>query len=194
MVTPFETYLEKRLSPFLKYSRKKEVLEKVDKELTPIIKSFVRASLPKIQPSIEEKQVVKLIKEAISKIPEVKPAKEVIREIKTIEIKEKSFDELRKEIEILKRELEAFKQILPLGGSGVIGLPNLEGNNGKTLQVINNQPKWQSVASAGTSFDVYTPTNVTTDRSFDATLTSLDEIANVLGSLIISLQGAGIIQ
>ena len=40
---------------------------------------------------------------------------------------------------------------------------------------------------------VYTPSNVTTDRSYDANLTTLNELADVLGSLIADLQAAGII-
>ena len=39
----------------------------------------------------------------------------------------------------------------------------------------------------------YTPSNVTTDRTFDANSTSLDEIADVLGSLIADLQATGLI-
>ena len=41
---------------------------------------------------------------------------------------------------------------------------------------------------------VYTPTNVTTDRSYDANSTSIDEIADVLGTLIADLQSVGIIK
>ena len=37
----------------------------------------------------------------------------------------------------------------------------------------------------------YTPTNVTTDRSYNANSTTLDEIADVLGTLIADLQGFG---
>lgn len=37
----------------------------------------------------------------------------------------------------------------------------------------------------------YTPTNVTTDRSFDANATTLDEIADVLGTLIADIQSWG---
>ncbi len=37
----------------------------------------------------------------------------------------------------------------------------------------------------------YTPTNVTTDRSFDANSTTIDELADVLGSLIVDLQTLG---
>lgn len=40
----------------------------------------------------------------------------------------------------------------------------------------------------------YTPTNVTTDRSYDANATTLDEVADVLGTLIADLQTAGLIQ
>jgi hypothetical protein len=39
----------------------------------------------------------------------------------------------------------------------------------------------------------YTPTNVTTDRAFDANSTTLDEIADVVGTLITDLKTSGII-
>lgn len=39
----------------------------------------------------------------------------------------------------------------------------------------------------------YTPTNVTTDRSYDANATTLDEVADVLGTLIADLQAKGIL-
>jgi hypothetical protein len=39
----------------------------------------------------------------------------------------------------------------------------------------------------------YTPTNVTVDRAYDANATTLDEIADVLGTLIADLQLTGII-
>jgi hypothetical protein len=39
----------------------------------------------------------------------------------------------------------------------------------------------------------YTPTNVTTDRAFDANSTTLDEIADVLGTLIADLQATGLL-
>ena len=39
----------------------------------------------------------------------------------------------------------------------------------------------------------YTPTNVTVDRSYDANATTLDEVADVLGSLIQDLQTAGLL-
>jgi len=39
----------------------------------------------------------------------------------------------------------------------------------------------------------YTPTNVTTDRAYDANATTLDEVADVLGTLIADLQAYGLI-
>lgn len=43
------------------------------------------------------------------------------------------------------------------------------------------------------SGQTYTPTNVTTDRVFDANATSLDELSDVLGTLIADLKTAGVI-
>lgn len=40
----------------------------------------------------------------------------------------------------------------------------------------------------------YTPTNVTTDRSYDANATTIDELADVLGTLIADLQAVGLLQ
>lgn len=40
----------------------------------------------------------------------------------------------------------------------------------------------------------YTPTNITTDRSYDANATTLDEVADVLGTLIADLQAYGLLQ
>ena len=39
----------------------------------------------------------------------------------------------------------------------------------------------------------YTPTNVTTDRSYDANATTVDELADVLGTLIADLQSLGLV-
>lgn len=39
----------------------------------------------------------------------------------------------------------------------------------------------------------YTPTNVTTDRAYDANATTLDEVADVLGTLIADLKAAKVI-
>lgn len=194
MVTPFETYLEKRLGPFSGYLKKKEVLENVTKQLTPAIQAYVKN---KIKPTLTPEQISELVISEITKRPSIEKTirQEIIKPTVTIkETRIKEDKDLRKEIETLKKELEIFKQILPLGGSGVLGLPGFEGQSGKILSNDGSKPTWIAASTGGSSSDTYTPTNVTTDRSFDATSTSMDELANVLGSLIASLQGAGIVQ
>jgi hypothetical protein len=44
-----------------------------------------------------------------------------------------------------------------------------------------------------TASSAYTPTNVTTDRAYDANATTLDEVADVLGTVIADLQAKGIL-
>jgi hypothetical protein len=62
---------------------------------------------------------------------------------------------------------------------------------------------WTYLASTDAAFtlvqdvvkqtNAYTPTNVVTDRSFNANATTTDELADVLGTLIADLQSAGVI-
>jgi hypothetical protein len=58
-------------------------------------------------------------------------------------------------------------------------------HNGSTLGFYGATPVAKSSA--------YTPSNVTTDRSYDANATTLDEVADVLGTLIADLQNVGLI-
>jgi hypothetical protein len=64
-------------------------------------------------------------------------------------------------------------------GNRCIGWKTENGQTGK-LYTVN-------------SGSAYTPTNVTTDRSFDANSTTLDEIADVLGTLIADLKLTGLL-
>lgn len=83
----------------------------------------------------------------------------------------------------------------PSGGSGVnaalwvtAGATVLDGvlqHGGSTLGFYGATPVAQSAA--------YTPTNVTTDRAYDANATTVNELADVLGTLIADLQATGII-
>lgn len=50
-----------------------------------------------------------------------------------------------------------------------------------------------TIALSGVTVQTYTPTNVTTDRSFNADSTTLDEVADVLGTLIADLQARKIL-
>jgi hypothetical protein len=70
----------------------------------------------------------------------------------------------------------------------IAGALNLGGDlnhDGINVGFYSTTPAAQSAA--------YSPTNVTPDRAYDADATSLDEIADVLGTLIVDLQLTGII-
>lgn len=61
-------------------------------------------------------------------------------------------------------------------------------------QTVENNRKIETVLNALTAAtSTYTPTNVTTDRSYDANATTVDEVADVLGTLIAELQAKGVI-
>lgn len=63
------------------------------------------------------------------------------------------------------------------------------------LEAINAEliAATDALAALTAATDPYTPTNVTTDRSFDADSTTVDELADVLGTLIADLQAKDII-
>lgn len=60
---------------------------------------------------------------------------------------------------------------------------------GSFVQINGTTKTYVTVSSPAT----YTPSNVTTDRAFDANATTLDEVADVLGTLIADLKLTGII-
>ncbi len=70
-------------------------------------------------------------------------------------------------------------------GSSGVRIDGLFEHTGTLLGLYGATPVAQSAA--------YTPTNVTTDRSYDANATTVDELADVLGTLIADLQATGII-
>ena len=53
-----------------------------------------------------------------------------------------------------------------------------------TIGFFGSTPVGQSAA--------YTPTNVTPDRSYDADSTTLNELADIVGTMIVDLQAIGI--
>ena len=52
---------------------------------------------------------------------------------------------------------------------------------------------WDQYVTRGGSTAAYTPSNVTTDRTYDADATSTAELADVLGTLIADLQALGLV-
>lgn len=72
------------------------------------------------------------------------------------------------------------------GGTDLCILSTGEQARIRTYLDTSNVPQYQTVTA-------YTPTNVTTDRSYDANATTLDEIADVLGTLIADLKKRGLL-
>src|SRR6185436_5864164 len=63
---------------------------------------------------------------------------------------------------------------------------------GGTVEMFGINEAGQTTRLTGRT-TAYTPTNVTTDRAYDANATTLDEVADVLGTLIADLQTRGIL-
>jgi len=71
-------------------------------------------------------------------------------------------------------------------GSAGVRIDGILEHTGTLLGFYGSTPVVQAAA--------YTPTNVTPDRAYDANATSVDELADVLGTLIADLQLLGLIQ
>ena len=90
-----------------------------------------------------------------------------------------------------------------LAGDGVLGLketstPTADANYGKLYTKNDNIIYFQDGAGvehslAYNSGETYTTSNVSTDRAIDADSTTVDEIADVLSTLIEDLKTAGIL-
>lgn len=180
------------------------------------LKTFIKEELSKIKPiqNVIEKTIEKKIIEpeyihVKPKIIEAPPAPpQIIREVRVeVEAKDtKKYVEVSKYLDLLVRFAkleEKLKEtrrmaespiIVDHGGSGVIGIPPPEPNpDGYVLKVFKGKAVWGQGAGSSSS-DVYTTSNVTTTRNLDPTTSTIDDLYNVVASLIQSLQGAGIIQ
>lgn len=155
---------------------------------------------------LDARKVVDIVLAELKKIPKQKPLekiieKQIIKEIAPL-IKEEKFD--MKIIDNLKEEIKKLSEIVKeqqkiiqfdmanRGGAGVIGIPPPEGNESKVLTVSGNRAQWKA-ASSGSTGQVYTTSNVTTKRNLDPTMSTVDDLYNVLASLIVDLRSAGIL-
>lgn len=81
--------------------------------------------------------------------------------------------------------------LIGLTGNNDLLLNNIEidgalNHDGSTVGFFGKTPAVQAAA--------YTPSNVTADRAYDANSTTIDELADVLGTLIADLQNYGLVQ
>jgi HEPN domain-containing protein len=207
----FELALEEKQKTIferaLEEKNRKTIFEQVDKAVPKLVRDYIRSHKMTPPQTISLAQILSIVKDEVKKIPI--PEKVIERETKIIEkktdtkyVEESKYLDLLVKISKLESQLKETRRmaespiVIDHGGPGVIGIPPPEPNpDGYLLTVNKGKAVWATAsASGGVSPDVYTVSNVTTDRSYDATDTSLDEISMVLGSLIQSLQNAGIIQ
>lgn len=153
---------------------------------------------PELQSMIEE-AVVRAV--AKIKMPEPKPAMQIIRETRvetpkkddrdlversTVNALEKKIAEL--EAKLKETDRVAKSPMFVPGGSGVIGIPPPEGNEGKTLKVVNGKAVWITVTGGGgASISGYTINDGTTLKDLPADA-SVDDLRQVLGTLLTELQ------
>jgi ribosome-associated translation inhibitor RaiA len=171
--------------PKVSVSLSDEIRDMIKSEIGRLIKDAVMDAVKDIKPrTVETKTVERVVEKSIPT-----PQKVII--------KDKLDDQdLHKAIE--KKIKKALDDHGPMFVPAPPVIPNwADKADGVVLSKKASQLVWVTPTAGGgggTSSDVYTPSNVTTTQSFDANNTSLDEIADVIGSLIVSLQGAGIIQ
>jgi len=82
-----------------------------------------------------------------------------------------------------------------------IGTPTMTGGTANSLTLLGTTQMGGTITNKVGFFgstpvvqlSAYTPTNVSADRAYDANLTNIDEIADVLGTLITDLQTIGLL-
>lgn len=171
--------------PKVSVSLSDEIRELIKAEISGLLKAAVADAVKGIKPhTVETKTIERVVEKSIPT-----PEKVIIKEM---------VDDSALHKKISKEIKKALDESGPLFVPAPPVIPNWSDKaDGVVLSKQGSQLKWVAQtggSGGGTSSDAYTPTNVTTDRSFDANNTSLDELSDVVGSLIASLQGAGIIQ
>ncbi len=131
---------------------------------TADITSLVRSELAKIKPSqqiiertiqtlqVPVHQPPQIIKEVRVEVQVPKKDSRKFVEQSEIEALKSAIEELRKELTETRRRADA--PIVIPGGSGVIGLPIPEGNDGRYLTVSGNKPVWGTVSDSSSTSTV----------------------------------------
>ena len=179
-------------------SKQKDIFDEISKPLT-------RGFDPSKVPQVTRSEIVEMIREAVGQIPKPKPERIVERVIEkntsdseaTLSVIDEN-NRLKKEISRLTERLDALhaeiKDVRKFSGDIIVPpvpLPHPSNNTGsQVIGVVNGQYAWvnQSGGGGGGSLSGYTVSNETEDKSFDADNVTLDELADVVGSIINDLQ------
>lgn len=200
--------LSKKLTNYVS-DKKKEKL-KLKSEVEELIKSEVskvQINQNVIERVIEKKVIEpRYIEPKIIQAPPAPPRPpappQIIKEVRVeVQSSDKVVAELKKKIEELEKKIEDQPKnpALPMNTWGFRTgkvIPSLSGKTGKYLRANGSKMEWASIEGGGTSSDAYSVSNFTTDRTLDGAdgQYTLDELKDLVCSLITSLQGAGVIQ
>jgi hypothetical protein len=174
---PFDPNQPFELAPMLKEPEPPKPLDESE------ILSLIRAELAKVKP-----QIINRIVERVE-IKEPPKEKKTFAEESTVQGLKARIEELQKKMKEVENKAD---NPIVVGGPGVIGIPAPEtGSESDVLTVVNRKAKWKAATagSGGLTAGTYSVSNPTTDRTFDADDTSLDELADIVGTLISDLGG-----
>jgi hypothetical protein len=144
----FDIVLSRRKDIFdevLSKRKNGDLLDRINKEIPSSVRQYVKSNKTIIP------DIAKIVQSELSKVkvPPQKIVERIIKEIKVEGKKEEYNDrELRKEIKILKEEIDRMREVMTMiGGSGVLGLPSPIGHEGQFLTTDGNQFFWQTVTT-----------------------------------------------
>lgn len=180
-----------------------------NRKLSDEIKEFIRDEVAKIKPkqnviehTIEKRIIEPKVFHVEPKVIEAPPQiiKEVRVEVQTEKkdatkyVEESKYLDLLVKVSKLEKQLQETKRMAesPIivggpGGPGVIGIPPPEPHEGKVLTVVNRKASW-AASAGGASISGYTINNPTTLKTIDLSSFTLDELGQIVGTLIGELQ------
>jgi hypothetical protein len=176
-----------------------------NRKLSDEIKFFIQSEISKIKPKqnvIErtiEKKIIeprylepKLVESPPQIIKEVRV--EVEKKDKTKYVEESKYLDLLVKISKLETQLKETRRMaespVVYGGPGVIGIPPPEPNpDNYVLTTDKGKAKWKAASGGGLAAGTFSVTNNTPSYSFDPTVDSIDNLYQVVATLIRKLQG-----
>lgn len=148
------------------------------------VAAHVKGNISAIVAEVKPERVIHTIERQLSAPPE----RVIVKEVDMVALERAIEERLKKKFLDYEKN---WKNIAPIVVPN--GIPNMEGKSGKVLSTDGRIGIWITSPSTGggtANFFDYTMSNVTSRLSFDASNTSLDEIADVIGTLAIALAAA----
>ena len=198
-LTEFESLVdsEEKNEELILQQKVAEEMKAFKSKLVEELTLFLKKEITKIKPNtrVIERVIQSPKMEVIKPEPQKVIEKTIVRE-KQIDVSKfvdiSKLEELKKLIDGLKEQIRKEPDVKVVGDM----LPNYSGSSGKVLSNDGNQLKWVTAASgsASGSSEVYSVSNVTTRRTLDADDTSLDELSDLVCTLIQDFQAVGLVQ